>query len=171
MATKKASKTKRPAASENKDNEKTTSRLYRSETNRILGGVSAGLADFFSIDPTLVRVIFVLLSVFGGSGILIYILLWIIVPAENSGNIGLTNEDLKNNAKEIGKKAQEFGNNIGKSVERQNSRQIIGIILLSLGGLFLLSNLGVFGVINFEKLWPLILVAIGLAILFRNGDK
>src|SRR6185369_783645 len=58
-------------------------RLYRSETDRILGGVAGGLADFFDVDSTLVRIIFVLLTLFGGGGLLIYLLLWILVPTES----------------------------------------------------------------------------------------
>lgn len=58
-------------------------RLYRSRTNRTLGGVCAGLADFFNIDVTLVRLIFVAGVVFGfGSFLLIYLIMWAIVPEE-----------------------------------------------------------------------------------------
>ena len=55
-------------------------KLYRSVTDKMLGGVCGGLAEYFSIDPVLVRLIFVLAVIFGGSGILAYIILWIIIP-------------------------------------------------------------------------------------------
>jgi len=57
-------------------------RLYRSRYDKKLGGVCAGLANFFQIDPTLVRLLWVLLVVFYGAGILAYIIAWIIVPEE-----------------------------------------------------------------------------------------
>ena len=57
-----------------------TRKLYRSRTNRKLAGVCGGLADYFTLDPTLIRVLFVVLAVLGGSGILIYLAMWIIVP-------------------------------------------------------------------------------------------
>ncbi|HHX25821.1 MAG TPA: PspC domain-containing protein [Firmicutes bacterium] len=57
-------------------------RLYRSRYQKKLGGVCAGLADFFQIDVTLVRLIWVLLVVFYGAGILAYIIAWIIIPQE-----------------------------------------------------------------------------------------
>jgi phage shock protein C len=57
-------------------------RLYRSRTETMLGGVCSGLARYFSMDPTLVRVIFVLLFLLAGHGLLIYLVLWIIVPLE-----------------------------------------------------------------------------------------
>jgi phage shock protein C len=55
-------------------------RLYRSRTNRKIAGVCGGLAEYFNIDVTLVRVLFVVLAVLGGPGVLAYILLWILAP-------------------------------------------------------------------------------------------
>ena len=56
-------------------------KLYRSRDNRMVGGVCAGLAKYFELDPTLVRLGMVVLMVLGG-GILIYIIAWLIVPEE-----------------------------------------------------------------------------------------
>lgn len=55
-------------------------RLTRSETDRMLLGVCGGLGEYFGIDSTLVRVVFVLLSLFGASGLVLYLVLWLIVP-------------------------------------------------------------------------------------------
>jgi phage shock protein C len=57
-------------------------KLYRSRTNRQVAGVCGGLAEHFNMDATLIRVLFVVLAVLGGSGIIIYIAMWIIVPRE-----------------------------------------------------------------------------------------
>jgi phage shock protein C len=57
-------------------------KLYRSRTDRKLAGVCGGLAQYFKLDATLIRVLFVLLTVLGGSGLLIYLAMWIIVPSE-----------------------------------------------------------------------------------------
>jgi phage shock protein C len=57
-------------------------KLYRSRTNRQVAGVCGGLAEHFNMDATLIRVLFVVLTVLGGSGIIIYIAMWIIVPQE-----------------------------------------------------------------------------------------
>jgi phage shock protein C len=60
-----------------------TKRLYRSKNNRMISGVCGGLGEFFSIDPTVVRLIFVLGTVFGlGSLLVAYIVLMIVVPEE-----------------------------------------------------------------------------------------
>ncbi|HEX6676643.1 MAG TPA: PspC domain-containing protein [Actinomycetes bacterium] len=59
-----------------------TRKLYRSRSDRKLGGVCGGLASYFNLDPTLMRVLFVVLAVLGGSGVILYLALWIIVPNE-----------------------------------------------------------------------------------------
>ncbi|MBN2612779.1 MAG: PspC domain-containing protein [Bacteroidales bacterium] len=55
-------------------------RIYRDPDNRVLGGVCAGLGAYFNIDPVIFRIIIVILTPFGGAGLLIYIVLWIIIP-------------------------------------------------------------------------------------------
>ena len=57
-----------------------TRKLYRSKTNRVLAGVCGGLAEYFNLDVTLIRVLFVLLAVLGGAGLVLYVAMWIIVP-------------------------------------------------------------------------------------------
>ena len=56
--------------------------LSRSRTNRKIAGVCAGFADYLDIDPSLVRILWVALVVFGGCGLLAYIIAWIIMPQE-----------------------------------------------------------------------------------------
>lgn len=58
-------------------------RLTRSQNNKMLTGVCAGIANYFGLDPTLIRVAYVLLTVFTAfSGVIVYLLLWIIIPEE-----------------------------------------------------------------------------------------
>jgi len=59
-----------------------TKRLYRPREGRVVAGVCAGLAAYFAVDPTLVRLAFALLAVFGGAGILLYLCAWIVIPEE-----------------------------------------------------------------------------------------
>jgi phage shock protein PspC (stress-responsive transcriptional regulator) len=59
-------------------------RLYRSETDRVVAGVCGGLSDYLGVDANLLRVAFALLAIFaGGSGLLIYVVLWALVPRES----------------------------------------------------------------------------------------
>ncbi len=59
--------------------------LYRLRHGRLVAGVCAGLAAYFGIDATLVRLAFAVLSVFGGLGILLYLCAWVIIPDETDG--------------------------------------------------------------------------------------
>lgn len=54
--------------------------LYRSHTNRVLGGICGGLGDYFGIDPVLVRLVWLLLILFGGLGLILYPIAWLIIP-------------------------------------------------------------------------------------------
>ena len=58
-------------------------KLTRSNNNVMIAGVAAGLGEYLDIDPVLIRVFFVLLTLLGGHGILIYFLLWLIMPQES----------------------------------------------------------------------------------------
>ena len=60
----------------------TGKRLYRSRKDRHVAGVCGGIAEFFSIDPTLVRILWALLALAGGPGVLLYIIFAVIVPEE-----------------------------------------------------------------------------------------
>jgi phage shock protein C len=60
-------------------------KLYRSNTKRMIAGVAGGLGDYFNIDPTLIRILFVVLAIFGGPGLILYIIMALIVPLEPTG--------------------------------------------------------------------------------------
>ncbi|OUO24228.1 PspC domain-containing protein [Bacteroides sp. An322] len=58
-------------------------RLTRPQNNKMLAGVCAGIANYFGLDPTLIRVAYALLTVFTAfAGVIVYLLLWIIIPEE-----------------------------------------------------------------------------------------
>ena len=59
-------------------------KLTRSQTDKMIAGVCGGVAEYLEIDPTLVRLVFMLLFFFGGNGLLIYLILWILMPTAAS---------------------------------------------------------------------------------------
>lgn len=69
-------------------------KLYRSKTNRMIGGVCGGLGEYFDVDPTIIRLLWVVIFFMGGSGILIYIIFWIVLPEEDEV------KEVKNDKKE-----------------------------------------------------------------------
>lgn len=58
-------------------------KLTRSNNDVMIGGVAAGIAEYLDVDPALVRLLFVLAVLLGGHGILIYLILWLIMPQES----------------------------------------------------------------------------------------
>ena len=60
-------------------------RLYRSKRDRMLGGVCAGLAEHFDVDPSVIRLVWVVVTIFSiGTGVIVYLLAWIIIPEEGT---------------------------------------------------------------------------------------
>jgi len=60
-------------------------RLFRSRTNRMLGGVSGGLAEYFNTDVTVIRLLWVVVTLFYGSGVLAYLIAWLVIPQRSEG--------------------------------------------------------------------------------------
>lgn len=75
--------------------------------NSVIGGVSSGLGYYWNIDPVLIRILFVILVLFGGGGVLIYVILWIVIPQANTvaERLEMTGDPV--NAKNIGKSFEE----------------------------------------------------------------
>ena len=152
-------------------------RLYRSRSDRMIWGVCGGLAKYFDIDPTIVRVIAVLSIFLGSVGIWAYIILAIVVPLENS-KATEPKDTIKENVEEMKETASELGRELRSTLVgeedkpeeivkmRHRRRNILGIILIVLGILFLLDSLNLFWWFRGGTLWPLILVAIGVLIIF-----
>ncbi len=68
-------------------------KLYRSQTNRMVAGVCGGLGEYLSIDPVFIRLFFVLLTLGQGAGVLIYLILWFVLPSEGTATAGDTISD------------------------------------------------------------------------------
>jgi len=87
-------------------------KLYRSKTDVMVAGICGGLAEYFDIDSSLIRIIFVVLLLNFGTGFLAYLILWFIVPSakQNSSSVGQNidevTEEIKNKAKTIAKKVK-----------------------------------------------------------------
>jgi phage shock protein PspC (stress-responsive transcriptional regulator) len=60
-------------------------RLTRSTNNQMIAGVAAGIANYFNVDPTIVRLIFVVTALTGGPGILAYLIMWVLMPEDVGG--------------------------------------------------------------------------------------
>ena len=157
-------------------------RLYRSRSDRMIWGVCGGLAKYFDMDPTIVRVITALSIFLGGVGIWAYIILAIVVPLEDSkaaepkDTIKENVEEMKETARELGREIQSTlakgeGESESTAKIRHRRRNTLGIIFVVLGGLFLLGSFNIFRWFNWGNLWPLVLVAIGVLVILSTRRR
>jgi phage shock protein C len=153
-------------------------KLYRSRTDSMVAGVCGGLAQYLAIDVTLVRLFFVLVSLAGGASILMYLILWLVVPLEGQGTPVSMEQTLRTGADEMAQQAKSFGTRVGsefnsREASSNQSGLIVGGVLIVLGGLFLMQNLVGSWIpwISFGTLWPLLLVVGGVALLLRQGNR
>ncbi len=141
--------------------------LFRGSKDVVLGGVCSGIADFINTDVTVIRIVFVLIALFWGSGLLLYILLWIFMPiAPLDYEFGQTFNKMHDNMDNL--EQDDFMKNYQKHQikKKHNANFIGGIILITVGILFLISEY--IPRIDFSDLWPIILIVIG-ALLLRNN--
>jgi len=135
-------------------------KLCRSRTDCMIAGVCGGLAEYFSIDSSLVRVGAVLFTIAGGAGIVAYLILWIVVPqkpldasiADAEG--GSSPDTEKDESEEQGRDRGVF---------------LVGVVLTALGALLLLNNYLPFSWLSFSRLWPLLIIFIGIMIIMKGS--
>ena len=146
------------------------SKLVRVREGRMIGGVATGLARRLNIDVTLVRLALVAMAFAQGLGVLVYFVLWIIMPDEEMAD-GDSSDSLRANVDDISQQAQRAGQQIGESLRGGGQlRAIFGIGLIALGALVAARQLGLlFFIPDFGRvLWPLVLIVIGIAVLARR---
>jgi phage shock protein C len=128
-------------------------RLYKSSTDKMLGGVCGGIAEYFQVDSTLVRLAFIFLLFLGGIGFLLYLVGLVIMP-RNPGDVAATGPT---------------------AAAKTDGTKVWGIILIAVGGLIFLSNVG----FPFWQDWwhvpwrlalPLVLLGVGLWVLMNRKE-
>ena len=152
-----------------------TKPLTRNRRKAVCGGVAAGFADYFDVDVVFVRLCFVLLALLNGIGILLYILSWIIMPAEDreqERGAMPTGEKIVEEVRVAGEKVADSARHAARS---GRGHAIGGAILIVLGVMFLLDEFSWMfhwpHWLRFSTLWPLILVAVGISLLMRSREK
>jgi len=173
-------------------------RLYRSRDDRMIGGVAGGLADYLGVDPSLVRIGWVLLFLAGGIGLLLYIVMWIVVPEESDlspeefaaasaggaagapgaaapgttgGPAGAPVDWRTQRAAERdARRAAKRARRAANPAEGRTVGLVVGGFLVLVGIAFLLREF--IPAINFDLFWPILLVLLGVVVLvaaFRPG--
>ena len=148
-----------------------TKKLVRSRSNVMIGGVCAGLGEYLGIDPTLVRLFFVLLTFANGIGVLIYFFLWVLIPREDRAEGTSFEATVQMGADEIAERARELGKDFQRGVGTAGPQAgvFIGLGLILLGGVFFLENLNLAWLSGLRSvMWPVLLILAGMILLLRQ---
>ena len=175
-------------------------RLYRSEQDKMLMGVSGGMADYFDIDVSLVRLGWVLVCIASaGLGLLAYLVMGLVTPTyfqlygveeddvkieeeENGGDVedegeGDSGADAVEGAPVAGRLGREQRRRAGRRRQRLSLRgsggagMFFGLVLIVIGGIALLDSVGIFGFFNFWQAWPVLIIALGAMMLWKRRDR
>jgi phage shock protein C len=152
------------------------SRLERSNTNRVIAGVCGGIAEYLAVDATLVRVVFVLMAFVGGIGLLAYIVLLILMPLPGRPAPFISSPPASGMADTTTRVEGDaaMSSTVApvdpaiRAAEADRRRMAVGYLLIGLGVVFLLSNAGVFRTVEWQFLWPLVLIGIGVLFLVQR---
>jgi phage shock protein C len=126
-------------------------KIYRSRVDSKIAGVCGGIAEYFNIDPVIVRILAVVSILAKGAGLVAYLIAWIVIPKARLGN--------EEEAITIDSEKSGFWRSIWP-----------GVILVALGGVFLLDN--VFWWFNFnDYFWPIILMGVGALLIYNSTRR
>ncbi|MBU1100343.1 MAG: PspC domain-containing protein [Bacteroidetes bacterium] len=155
-------------------------KLHRSRIDRVFGGVASGLAKYLNLDAILVRVVFIILAFINGIGVILYIILWIVLPEDDilynfaSSPSGGTKPDGDSQNAETDKNSSSTKSsfNYQPFPEKKSSgtgRIVVGGIFIVLGFLFLADR--IFPYFDFEDFFPILFIIVGVTLLVNSLKK
>ncbi|MEK9153634.1 MAG: PspC domain-containing protein [Patescibacteria group bacterium] len=177
--------------------EQSTKKLHRAQQERIIAGVAGGLGEYFNIDPVLVRIIFVVLALVHGLGVLLYILFWLVVPNQDGGKVTdrvvSFSAALKKSEEKLTNKIKELKKSEGKDqvapdepvateelpiieqpqpagpVRYDDKKKVVGLAIVILGAASLLNGLFNVSWFKWDIFWPIALVIVGFYLLISKN--
>jgi phage shock protein C len=152
-------------------------RLERSTTNKVIGGVCGGIAEYLQVDPTLVRVFFVI-SIFltAGLAILGYIVLLVLMP-QPGAHPPFVQQTASTAPGDPAAGSTAMGETTVMTrpapapedpAAAERRRATFGYFLVALGIVFLLANLGAFRIVRWDLVWPLVFIGAGALLLAQR---
>lgn len=149
-------------------------KLRRSRKENVIAGVCGGVAKYFNIDVTIVRIIWVISALLGGPGFIAYIICAIVIPKEQTSeatyvydetdNYDYESDEYENESYET--KKDYSSEELEPEEKDRRNKMYFGIALIALGG-YLAFN-AIFPNFQFKFLWPLILIGGGILLINRN---
>jgi phage shock protein PspC (stress-responsive transcriptional regulator) len=143
--------------------------LYRSRKNSVIGGVCGGLGDYLNTDPVVFRVLFLVALLIGGSGLLVYIILWIAIPEEKTPIIGSSEPENYQSTENESETNQNKTMEPEKKEQKNDGNLWGGLILITLGAIFLIDRF--VPRIDFGDLWPVILIVVGIILITKSYQQ
>ena len=151
-------------------------RLERSRANRVIAGVCGGIADYFEVDATLVRVGMVILGL-GGLGVLIYIVLLIVMPLPGEpapffGDwVGFERQGAAMPGDPSAPAPAAAPGAVADRASVEQRRYGLGLLLVAIGGVFFLGELGLFRGLDWKFIWPLVLIVFGVYLIAERTRR
>lgn len=144
---------------------KTPKKLFRSQKDYVIAGICGGLGKYFDVDPILFRLGFIIACFAGLAGLIIYLILWILIPLEKS--VLKKEEDvIRENTADFKDKAEKMASDISKNPGQL--RLYLSLAIIIVGFLFIFQNLGLlrpFHITAWDLIWPSVLIFIGFKLL------
>jgi len=150
-------------------------KLYRSSDDRILAGVAGGMGRYFNVDPLFIRLIFVLLALVHGLGVLLYVIFIFIIPKKGGKSIDAETAGKK--LKELAQDAEEKTKEVAEKIEKQGKswmqdrRRVIGLVILLVGLLALLNEVVSVSWFRWDIFWRVALIVVGFYLLIKTDKK
>lgn len=132
-------------------------KLERDTQHKVIGGVCAGLASYFGLDVSLVRVLFALLFLFASAGFWVYLVLWAVMPSASRVQI-------ENDGQNVADLTETNPSNPGSK-----GSLVAGLILIGVGAIGLLHRF--VPEFNWQTIWPIALIIIGILLLFPSKSQ
>jgi phage shock protein C len=146
-------------------------KIYRSRSDKFLGGVCGGLGQYLGVDSSIVRIIFLLLLIGSGIGFLLYLLLWVILPLEG----GTGTASVPRSGAELEQRMQGMGEDIRDATRTPNPKAGLwfGAALIIFGGILFLDRLNIpwLAWVHSGIIWPVLIIFIGIAFLYRGWKR
>ena len=130
-------------------------KLQRDTQHKVIGGVCAGLANYFGVDATLLRLLLAFMILFAGTGFLLYIILWIVMPA---GRVEQSSDGV-----------ETFVSETSQEPKKNSGSMVIGLTFIGLGALGLLHRF--VPEFNWQMIWPIGLIILGLILILPKAKQ
>ena len=140
-------------------------RLYKVKENKVFAGVCGGIAEYFNIDPVIIRIVWVMVSLAYGFGVIAYIIAAIIIPEKKSDQFGNLDQDTADFESD-----SSFSSGFPKrnySFDPEKSRLVIGATVIGIGLMLLLKQF--FHWFDFKVILALGIIVAGVFVLYKGG--